>query len=179
MGGLTHWWAGSATAHGTGCAGPRHLPALQRHEMYICCMYMGLRMPWGPEWWPGALERVPCPARQLWAVVVGAVGRQGSLLHPLPPLASLCWQTLEDELFEIISPPGREHHGGVGGEEVRPPSLIFVVLQLQANPLPCTLPPLWLAPRALAGRETLHVTLVDHGVDGLDALGVVWSPHLT
>ena len=117
----------------------------------------------------------------LWWAVVGAVGRQGSLLHPLPPLASLCWQTLEDELFEIISLPasGRELHGGVGGEEVRLPILDFFGLQLQASPVPCTLPPLGLAPRALARRETLHVTLLYHSIDGLDALGVVWSPHLT
>ena len=50
-------------------------------------------------------------------------------------------------------------------------------MQLQASPVPCTLPPLGLAPRALARRETLHVTLLDHSIDGLDALGVVWSPR--
>ena len=72
----------------------------------------------------------------LWWAVVGAVGRQGSLLHPLPPLASLCWQTLEDELFEIISSPGRELHGGVGGVEVRLPNLdFFLVCNCKPTPL--------------------------------------------
>jgi hypothetical protein len=145
-------------------------------------MCVGLRMPWGPDCrlGPGNVCPVlPANCGLWWWAVVGAVGRQGSLLHPLPPLASLCWQTLADELFEIISPPGREPHGGVGGEEVRLPILDFFGLQLQASPVPCTLPPLGLAPRALARRETLHVTLLYHSIDGLDALGVVWSPHLT
>jgi hypothetical protein len=95
VGGLTHWWAGSANAHGTGCAGPRHLPALQRHEMYIYCMYVGLRMPWGPEWWPGAPERVPCPASQLWAVV-GCGGRSWEAGLPVAPTPSLGLPVLAD-----------------------------------------------------------------------------------
>jgi hypothetical protein len=136
VGGLTHWWAGSATAHGTGCAGPRHLPALQHYEMYIYCMCVGLRMPWGPDCrlGPGNVCPVLPGNCGLWWAVVGAVGRQGSLLHPLPPLASLCWQTLEDELFEIISPPGREPHGGVGGEEVRLPILDFFWFATASQP---------------------------------------------
>ncbi len=48
--------------------------------------------------------------------------------------------------------------GGGGGEA--PILDFFFVLQLQASHLPCTLPPLGLAPRALAGREpTFYLTM--------------------
>ena len=96
-------------------------------------MCVGLWMPWVPgvvAWGPGkpALSCQPMVGcGGLWWAVVDAVGRQGALLHPLPPLTSLCWQIHEEYLLESISPRGRDPRGGVGAEKVRlVPPLMFL-----------------------------------------------------